>query len=496
MTKNTNIQNYQEMLHLFDYSLQSYDQLKISLDILKTLLDEAFIAVCILDQKGFVRYLSKRTFEYFGLSPGEGIDAHISEVVEKDDVAQMFLDVIRTGKSETRKISQCLGKEYVSHTVPLKHEGEIIGAVGLVLIDFAGIEELAENIKVLQSQLKYYKTTVMNLLSPKYSFENIIGEDETMKNVVRQAQKASNFDIPVLLLGESGTGKELFAHAIHNQSRRRSEPFIKVNCSAFSIGLIESELFGYEPGSFTGALKSGKKGKFELAHRGSIFLDEIGDMPLQMQSELLRVLENKEVDKVGGSKPIQVDFRLIAATNKDLEDLIGKGMFREDLYYRINVIRLELPPLRKRLNDVSVLTQSFLKHKSEELGLKKIIISPLALKVLMTYDYPGNVRELINILERALSGKEYQEIAKGELLITEEDIALAFGLATHQREKLPGSVISLKAQEYMSLKEAIKITRGNLTKCANFLGLHRNSVHRKIKLLNLEQEVLLSRKKA
>ncbi len=223
-----------------------------------------------------------------------------------------------------------------------------------------------------------------------------------MVELKKLALKASQINAPVLIMGESGTGKELFAHAIHYASERRLYPFIRLNCSAIPKDLLESELFGYEAGAFTGAGAKGKPGKFELAHQGSIFLDEISDLPLEMQPKLLRVLEEKEMERLGGTRMTRSDFRLIAATHAKLESLVEQGAFRKDLYYRLNVLPLQIPPLRQRKEDIPLISEHLIRKFQREEGTKMVLISPEVLEILQNYYWPGNVRELANILERIL----------------------------------------------------------------------------------------------
>lgn len=237
----------------------------------------------------------------------------------------------------------------------------------------------------------------------KIILDNIIGESNLIKSIKKEAFIASKSSSTVLISGESGTGKELFARAIHNHSNRVDNPFIAVNCAAIPDNLLESELFGYEEGAFTGAKKGGKLGKFELAHKGTIFLDEIGDMSLHLQAKLLRVLQEKELDKIGGKTNVSIDVRIIAATNKDLEDMVSKGNFREDLYYRLNVIPIHLPSLRERKEDIPLLIDFTIKEYSKKLGKNVEYVDKDVLKVMINYKWPGNIRELQNIIEYSIN---------------------------------------------------------------------------------------------
>ncbi|MCP4621950.1 MAG: AAA domain-containing protein, partial [bacterium] len=220
---------------------------------------------------------------------------------------------------------------------------------------------------------------------------------------------------PVLITGDSGTGKELFAQAIHHASPRKLYPFVRINCSAIPKDLLESELFGYEQGAFTGAKSEGKPGKFEIANQGTVFLDEIGDLPLEMQPKLLRVVEEKEFERVGGTRVIRSDFRVIAATNQNLEKMLHEGRFRKDLFYRLNVIPLHIPALRERRDDITLLARHFMKQMAHEAALNEVEMGPEARKALRRHDWPGNVRELLNVLERTLSSIEGNHIRLSDL---------------------------------------------------------------------------------
>jgi len=494
---NVNNKISSDFSRIFDDSFRNLNQLQRFTEILKIVVDEAYEGIVIVDEKGYIRYTNRKHAEYLSRPQEEVLHKHISEMTGAD-VAEGFLEVIRTGKPELLKIYQDGGREFIASRFPLKKNGKVIGAAGIVLFDIEEVNGINKRITLLESQLNYYKKELKAIRSSRYSFEEIIGESGVVNKAKSEAKKAAHKDANILLVGESGTGKELFAHAIHNQSRRKFGPFVRVNCSAIPRELLESELFGYEPGSFTGAKKSGKKGKFELADKGSIFLDEIADMPLQMQSELLRVLQEKEVDRIGGTTPVKVDFRLIAATNKNLEEMVQKGAFREDLFYRLNVIKVELPPLRKRIEDIPILTEYFLEQKSRELGLEGLSIAPHALTALQGYKYPGNIRELMNILEKVINRIDIDAFSKGAVTITKEDVSSVLRPESTSKEAAPKWDQLREAkheQEVKVLREALEASGGNITKCAAMVGIHRTGLHRKIRQYNLHEEVLLARKK-
>ena len=464
------------------------------------LVDDVLPGIIMLDTKGYVIYTNKRHAEYLQIPQDEVLHTHISDIT-RPNVSDDFIEVLQTGKAKLGNIIQAHNREYIADQVPLMHQDRIIGAVGIIHFDINDLDVLTKKMKVVENQLKYYREQLRSLRSSRYSFADILGQSDVIQSAKREAQRAARIGANVLLIGETGTGKELFAHAIHNESPRKSGPFIRVNSAAIPRELLESELFGYESGSFTGGRKDGKKGKFELADKGSIFLDEIGDMPLSMQSALLRVLQEKEVERIGGSKSISVDFRLIAATNKNLEEMIEQASFRKDLFYRLNVVRIELPPLRTWLEDIPILTKVFLKQKSLELGLKKITCSPEAIVVLQQYDYPGNIRELKNILEKSISHTEIEAFLGQSLTISHYDISLALGDDSLTRaDNVPKKRSSLRSlqndHESTIVKEALSTANGNLSKCAEILGIHRTGVYRKIKRYDLHAFLATVRNKA
>ena len=315
---------------------------------------------------------------------------------------------------------------------------------------------------------------------------NILGESALIRAAIQTAQKASGTNSTILLLGESGTGKEVFAHTIHQWSPRRDKPFVVVNCVALSEHLLESELFGHEKGAFTGAHQA-KKGKFETANGGTVFLDEIGDMPLPLQTKLLRVLQDHEFERVGGTRPIATDIRVLAATNRDLDGAVQAGRFRADLFYRLNVIRIVLPPLRDRRDDIPALAQHFLVRYAAETKRHVRRIAAEAMDLLEQYPWPGNVRELANTIERAVV------LCAGET-ITPADLALP-GAHLPPRSPDPIPVVEaggfheqINAYRRQVLLTAMQRTNGNHTQAAKLLGLNRTYLLRLLQKLNVHEE--------
>jgi transcriptional regulator with PAS, ATPase and Fis domain len=346
--------------------------------------------------------------------------------------------------------------------------------------DVKDVRKLASELSLLESKVKLYEEELINLRSTRYTFESIIGTSASIKALIIEARQAAANHYPVLISGESGTGKELFAQAIHHASPRRAHPFVRINCAAIPKDLLESELFGYEKGAFTGAGADGKPGKFELARHGTVFLDEVGDLPLEMQPKLLRVIEDKEFERVGGTRIIQSDFRVIAATNQNLgEMLIGKR-FRKDLFYRLNVIPLHIPALRERKNDILPTARHLLKQIAGEANLSDIKIDRDAARVLENYGWPGNVRELFNVLERIMP-------ALGGDTIYREN--LPFYLHPGRQKFSEQYQSSLKDVQATTEKEAIRYALqengNNKAGAARMLGIHRTQLYKKMKKFNL-----------
>ena len=306
-----------------------------------------------------------------------------------------------------------------------------------------------------------------------YSFDTILGESKALKEAVSLARKVSVTDVPVLLTGETGTGKEVFAQSIHYNSKRSQQNFVAVNCSSFSKELLESEMFGHKAGSFTGALKD-KKGLFEEANNGTIFLDEIGEMAFELQAKLLRILETGEYIKIGDTKPTRINVRIIAATNRDLPAEIAAGRFREDLFYRLSVFQVHLPPLRERTGDIKILAESFVRSFSEKLSHPVGTITPAYLEALCQQPWKGNIRELRNAIERSLI------VCEGDCLDV-DDLPLEIQNSHYEKsdEGMPGS-FELSAMERRHIARVLEHTKGNKTEAARLLKIGLTTLYRKI----------------
>ncbi len=332
-----------------------------------------------------------------------------------------------------------------------------------------------------QHQLQRENAQLRRTVSGRYE---MVGSSPAMQTIREQIQKVAPTDGRVLILGESGTGKELIARAIHENSRRRDKPFVRVNCAAIPEELIESELFGSEKGAFTGAVET-REGKFSQADGGTIFLDEVGDMSLKVQAKVLRVLQEGEFEKVGGRKTEKVDVRVIAATNKDLEEEVRQSRFREDLYFRLNVIPIVSPPLRERREDIPLLVEHFIQSYCRENGYRQIRMSPEAMEVLQRYDWPGNIRELKNIIERLI-------IMTGQDVVTVADLPLHLQIPEVQIDAHATAPLTLKAmKEKVERDYILAILRSqnwNISRAARILGIDRTNLHKKINYYRLSPE--------
>lgn len=316
-----------------------------------------------------------------------------------------------------------------------------------------------------------------------YSFDSILGESKVLKDAVSLAQKVSGTDVPVLLTGETGTGKEVFAQAIHYSSKRARQNFVAVNCSSFSKELLESEMFGHKAGSFTGALKD-KKGLFEEANNGTIFLDEIGEMAFELQAKLLRILETGEYIKIGDTKPTRVNIRIIAATNRNLSQEIVAGRFREDLFYRLSVFQIHLPPLRERAGDIRLLAKAFIKSFAEQLARPVVEIAPAFLEALDSQPWKGNIRELRNVIERSMIVCE-----SGHLDIADLPFDIQNAHYEHSNDSSPGS-FELSAMERRHIARVLEYTKGNKTEAARLLKIGLTTLYRKIEEYKISERLL------
>lgn len=392
-------------------------------------------------------------------------------------------DVLQTGIPDDLKVITLNGEDVVARITPLFHQEELLGAVvKFIPKEEVGTSELVEQLHLLSSRLYQCKRELKYTVSDLSPFWTVIGESANMKRLKRLAERVSKGDATVLLTGESGTGKGVFAQAIHRSSPRATQPFVQINCAAIPDNLLESELFGYEEGAFTGAVKGGRIGKLEMANHGTLFLDEIGDMPLVMQAKILRVIHEHSFEHLGGCKTIHVDVRVIAATNKDLQVLIEEGEFRLDLYYRLSVINIHLPPLRERDRDVLILANRTIERLNSKYGLEVDGLSLEVKRLFLDHPWPGNIRQVENVLEYA-----FNMLGEGQMLLTFEDLPDDFR-APGKKTSTVGMENVVVTAENEAIIKALRQTGGNKKEAALLLGIPRSSLYAKIKKNGLREE--------
>lgn len=382
----------------------------------KIILDSLYDGILIIDSEGIVRYINPAYTRITKVKEENIIGKKLSDVRK----GSYLTEVIKSGKLQLNVHRKMDEVEYIVNMVPIYgKKNKVLGGISL-LNELNDVYKLTEKLNLSKIIIQNLKEHVKSLGSGKYNFDNIIAVDKKSVEIKEFAKRIALTDSNVLITGESGTGKELYASAIHNFSLRKDFPFIPVNCASFEKSLIESELFGYEEGTFTGAKKNGKTGLFQLANGGVLFLDEIGELEYGLQGKLLRVLQEKSIRKIGGSKEIPIDVRLICATNKDLFKLMEEGKFRRDLYYRIAIIPLTIPPLRERKDDIPALANKFISDLSQKYK-KDMFLSQEAIQLLKEYEWCGNIRELKNIIEFTFNMREEKVILKEHLPIKVEE---------------------------------------------------------------------------
>jgi transcriptional regulator with PAS, ATPase and Fis domain len=475
------------VLHdLSDYEklAQEFESVKEIQQTLATVLDLAYDGILAVNPHGLVTTINRTMLEFLGVR---------AETVINQDVDNVFpelglKEIVATGVPDEGDVKTIRGMRCIVTRLPILQGNQILG--GVAKLTFKGLNRLSHLVKrleTLENQISYYRDELSRVTHTGIRFDDIVGSSPALHNVKNMARQTSRSLSNILILGESGTGKELFASAIHNHSGR-SGLFVKVNCAAMPDNLLESEFFGYEEGAFTGAKKSGKPGKFELAHRGTLFLDEIGDMSLPLQSKLLRAIQEKEFERVGGIKTITVDVRIIAATNRDIGALMKEGRFREDLFYRLNVIAIRVPPLRERKGDIYQLALHLIRKYNRILGRRVGGISPEAMEYLIAHQWPGNVRELENVIERALN-----IVADGNILpahlpdyVTER---VSFS-SIDPESYIPALNMdnSMAGAEKDLILKALAEAGGNRSRAAQILGISRTKLYDRLKRHGIGQK--------
>ena len=443
------------------------------MELYELILDNIYNGVLITDAQGNVIYMNRPYGEFLGLDPQAQVGRHCTEVLE---FSRMHI-VAQTGRAELNQAQWINGQNMVVQRIPIRKDDQVVAVYGQVMFKNAReVGDLAARLSLLQSKVEMYKQELIHLRATRYTFDSVVGISPAILDLKKTARRAAHGDAAVLISGESGTGKELFAQAIHQASPRCVHPFVRINCAAIPHDLLESELFGYASGAFTGASAKGKPGKFELAHQGTIFLDEIGELPLDMQPKLLEALEEKAFERVGGTTVIQSDFRLIAATNQNLETLIEKNRFRADLYYRLNVIPIQIPPLRERTSDIPLLARHILDQLAQESARPPVTLSDEAEHLLSAYRWPGNVRELVNAMERILLTLEGRTIQAQHLPLhlqgTPKAVNSRFG--TRNLKQV------LERTEAELIQSVLSEAGGNKVEAARQLGIHRTHLYKKL----------------
>ncbi|GJD53106.1 Anaerobic nitric oxide reductase transcription regulator NorR [Methylobacterium crusticola] len=441
-------------------------------DILDHLLTDPFDAMTVVDAAARIVYISPVHESFFGLAHGEANGRPVRQVIENSRLDK----VVESGRAEIGAIQRMKGLERVVSRIPIKRDGRAVGAVGRVM--FKGpeqVEALGRRIKALESEVDFYRRKAAALQNRGYGLDDLIGDSPAMQRLRGEVIKVAPLEIPILIQGESGTGKELVAQSLHRLSPRRDQPLVMLNAAALPATLVEAELFGYEAGAFTGADRKGRKGKFEQAAGGTIFLDEIGDMPVEVQSKLLRVLQDRIVERIGSDRAREVDFRLITATNRDLQALVAENRFRLDLYYRVAPIVVTVPPLRERREDIALLVPHFLREVAERHGRPEPAVLPDALAHWMDQAWPGNVRQLRHAVERAFVFAENGRIT---VAVLDRD-------AVHNRPAAPGGAGAARTlrdavvrTEADLVRDAMALHGGNKKRVAAALGISRSYLYK------------------
>lgn len=469
------------IVHLFKEKEQLIRELQsetIKGDVmLKAIIHSSNDAISVVDENGNGILINPAYTRITGLTEEDVLGKPATTDIYKGE--SMHFHVLKT-KKPVRGVKMLVGpkkKEVAVNVAPIIVDGQLKGSVGIIH-DMSEIRELTTELQRAKERIR--------TLEAKYNFDDIVGRSEEMLIAIEQARIAAKTPATVLLRGESGTGKELFAHAIHNESGRKYNHFIRVNCAAISESLLESELFGYKEGAFSGAKRGGKKGYFEEANNGSIFLDEIGELSLSTQAKLLRVLQEREIIRVGGTKPISIQVRIIAATNKNLEQEVRKGNFREDLFYRLNRIPIYIPPLRSRLEDIPLLCDHLIKKINHDYGRNVEGITNEAAELLKRYAWPGNVRELENILGRAIIFMDYSE----NRIDREHLSKLGYNFQKNQEQDHPNEAslplyTLVENFEKRIISHILHKHRGNKTKTAKELGVSIRTLYYKMEKYGL-----------
>ncbi|WP_018131578.1 sigma-54 interaction domain-containing protein [Effusibacillus pohliae] len=450
--------------------------------ILQTLLDTVNEAITIVDEDGTVTHWNRAAEELYNIPAAAIVGRNIADFRWNSLMIAQILQEgrpIRQAYHEPRP-----GTHVLVNTSPVVADGRIIGAISSEQ-DVTKLVRLGNELFATTSQLRTLEEKMTQYAPTDDPFHPIKGNGPTISRTIRIARRVAPTDATVLISGESGVGKELFAHAIHRASRRSGKPFVAINCGAIPAALFESELFGYQSGAFTGADRKGKPGKMELADGGTLFLDEIGELPLDMQVKLLRALQERQFYRVGGTEPVQVDVRIIAATNRNLEERVAQGSFREDLYYRLNVVALEIPPLRERIEDIPELVQLFTKEIALQYGKPVPQYDPEVVVSLMHYPWPGNIRQLRNVIERLVILTEGSRIRREHLPSSIRAPRLDADIPPTAAPDFDQGETTEPESELQQIRSALRTTYGNKAAAAKLLGISRGTLYNKLRKYGL-----------
>ena len=445
---------------------------------------DCFESLCegtlIVDKAARVIWINERYAHRLGIDPAAALGQEVEAIIPNSLMRQ----VVTSGQPILIDILETANQTFVVQRFPVRDEhGEVVAAVGFALFShYEALKPLFQRFSNLQSELARVQKKLAEARRTKYTFSSFLGDSPSIMEVKRLARRAALLNAPVLLQGETGTGKELLAHAIHAGGPRAEHPFVSVNMSAIPEALLEAEFFGVAPGAFTGADRKPRPGKFELAHKGTLFLDEIGDMPVVLQAKLLRVLQDQEFEPLGSNKVMKVDVRILAATSRDLEAMVAAGTFRKDLFYRLNVLNIPLPPLRERKGDLALLCEILLEKAAHQNGTRTRELSPEAMALLQRHQWPGNVRELQNILERASMNTDEQRLG----LAAFPNLARLAGAAEEPAPEPAAPTTYAAAMdeaERRLLEAALKAAHGKVADAARNLGIGRATLYKRLTAL-------------
>lgn len=447
------------------------------LEILEKVLTQ-MRGLVVVDHETNIVFLNEEYAETIGKNPKEALGRPVRQVIPDSKLPV----VVESGKAILGDVYYVVGKPTVCNRIPLRQNGVLIGAMSFeVFGEIKQSDKLFASLQELHTQLDYYKEKLKRFSGSRYYLADIIGSSSAVIKLRKDILKSACTNSTVLIQGETGTGKELVAHALHRESLRAHHSFVKLNCGAIPSELIESELFGYEEGAFTGAKKTGKKGKFELANKGTLFLDEISQLSIMAQVKLLRALQEKEIERVGGESPISVDVRIVAASNNDLEDMVRRGLFRADLFYRLNVIPISVPPLRERRSDIPALVEQFAKKYGDQAGLSSVSVAPDVLTLLSELEWPGNIRELENSVERAIGmcNSNVLDISHFEWLFPKKRNGII---------DIKGKTLEEAKAEFEKniIVNILHSTNNNIKKTAELLHIDRSLLYQKMRRLGIQ----------